>query len=164
QRARGMGSIALYHKGLYALKARHDSATVQSVIASLSKSRPQAAQILEGLLSAASKRSAQIEALEKLRPLARVDRYSSMTPPNGPNIDEALGAALVADGRANDAIKVCGEELNDRPRRAASLLGLLRAQEAACDKAGARVTRAELTKMWAHADPEVRAKLMARAE
>jgi len=164
QRARGMGSIALYHKGLYALKARHDSATVQSVIASLSKSRPQAAQILEGLLSAASKRSAQIEALEKLRPLARVDRYSSMTPPNGPNIDEALGAALVAGGRANDAIKVYGEALNDRPRRAASLLGLLRAQDAAGDKAGARATRAELKKMWAHADPEVRAKLMARAE
>jgi len=75
-----------------------------------------------------------------------------------------VGAALVAGGRANDAIKVYGEALNDRPRRAASLLGLLRAQEAAGDKAGARVTRAELTKMWAHADPEVRAKLMAGAK
>jgi len=111
------------------------------------------------LLNAAGKPSAQIESLEKLRPLARVDRYSSMTPPSGPNIDEELAAALVAGGRANDAIKVYREALNDRPRRAASLLGLLRAQEAAGDKAGARVTRAELTKIWQHADPEVRAKL-----
>ena len=75
-----------------------------------------------------------------------------------------VGAALVAGGRANDAIKVYGEALNDRPRRAASLLGLLRAQDAAGDKAGARATRAELKKMWSRADPEVRAKLMAGAK
>jgi len=161
QRARGMATAALYQRGLFALEARHDSMAVRSVIASLTASRPQAARALEGLLSAAGagNNSAAIESLEKIRPLTRVDRYSSMTPAIGLNIDEELGAALVAGGRANDAIKVYREALNDRPRRAASLLGLLRAQEAAGDKTGARVTRAELAKMWAHADPEVRAKL-----
>jgi hypothetical protein len=82
-----------------------------------------------------------------------------MTPSPTINVDEALGAALVAGGRAADAIKVYREALADRPRRAASLLGLARAQEAAGDKAGARLTYNELSKMWSRADPEVRALL-----
>jgi predicted Zn-dependent protease len=82
-----------------------------------------------------------------------------MTPGSGINIDEELGAALLAAGRANDAIRIYREALTDRPNRAASLLGLARAQEAAGDKAGARAAYAELSNVWAHADPEVRALL-----
>ena len=82
-----------------------------------------------------------------------------MTPGSGINIDEELGAALIAAGRASDAVKIYREALDDRPRRAASLLGLARAQEAAGDRVGARATYAELSKVWAHADREVRARL-----
>ena len=75
------------------------------------------------------------------------------------DIDEELGAALIAAGRASDAVKIYREALDDRPRRAASLLGLAQAQEAAGDRVGARATYAELSKVWAHADREVRARL-----
>jgi TolA-binding protein len=88
-----------------------------------------------------------------------VDRYSSMTPNVAINFPDELGRALIAAGKASDAVRVYNEALADRPRVAASLLGLARAQEAAGDKAGARATYAELRKVWAHADPDVRAIL-----
>jgi hypothetical protein len=122
--------------------------------------RPVLATLLEAELSSiGADKSATIGILEKLRPMTRVDRNRSMTPSPTINVDEALGAALVAGGRPTDAIKVYREALADRPRRAASLLGLARAQEAAGDKAGARLTYNELSKMWSRADPEVRALL-----
>src|SRR4029079_9192017 len=62
-------------------------------------------------------------------------------------------------GRASEAVKVYREALADRPRRAASLLGLARAQDAAGDHTDARATYAELSKRWSHADANVRASL-----
>ena len=91
--------------------------------------------------------------------MTRVDRYSSMTPANSINIADELGGALIAAGQANEAVTIYREALSDRPRVASLLLGLARAQEAAGDKAGARATYAELQKVWAHADPDVRAML-----
>ena len=160
QRARGMAITSLVQKAIVAVKARHDTLTAKSVDASLAFVPPAFHALLQALIDLDSHdASVRIAALEKVRPIIRVDRYSSMLPSNVINFDEVLGAELVAAGRPNDAIKVYLEALNDRPRRAASLLGLARAQEAAGDKAGARSTLAELSKVWANADPEVRAQL-----
>ncbi len=108
------------------------------------------------LLEKAGDRSGMVAALETLRPNTRVDRYSSMTPSPMRNSDEALGAALIASGRVQEAVATYRDALRDRPRRGASLLGLARAQSAAGDVAGARQTYDELAKMWLRADPEVR--------
>ena len=159
-RAVGMAVSSTYHRALAALRTRRDEAAVRSAMAVVSTVRPVLATLLEAELSSiGADKSATIGILEKLRPMTRVDRNRSMTPSPIINVDEALGAALVAGGRAADAIKVYREALADRPRRAASLLGLARAQEAAGDKAGARLTYNELSKMWSRADPEVRALL-----
>ncbi|MFN2602903.1 MAG: tol-pal system YbgF family protein [Gemmatimonadaceae bacterium] len=160
QRARGMATVSLYQRAVVAFKTRHDSAAVRAAIATIGNTRPAIRRILESELSnVGATNSKRIETLEALRPLTRVDRYASMTPSPFVNVDEALGAALVADGRATDAVRIYREALEDRPRRAASLLGLARAQEAAGDKAGARATYAELSKMWVRADPDVRTLL-----
>lgn len=159
-RARNMGTISRYQHGLVALKGRKDPAGVRAAIASLASAPPRFTQILQTLLTADSIPAAEkIEALEKLWTMTRVDRYSSMTPNAAINIADELGGALIKAGRASEAVRVYNEALSDRPRVAGSLLGLARAQEAAGDKPGARATYAELTKVWAHADPDVRAIL-----
>lgn len=159
-RARGMGIVSRYQHAMVALRGRKDPAGARAAIASLSSGPPRFAQILQTLLGVDSlSPSEKIATLEKLWAMTRVDRYSSMTPPSTINIAHELGAALIAAGRASDAIKVFTEALYDRPRVAGLLLGLARAQEAAGNKAGARATYAELGKVWAHADPDVRAIL-----
>ena len=159
-RARGMGIVSRFQHGLAALRGRRDSEGARAAIASLSNARPGFAKTLQTLLSIDSAPpSERIAALEEIRTATRVDRYSSMTPNVAINFPDELGRALIAAGKASDAVRVYNEALTDRPRVAVSLLGLARAQEAAGDKAGARATYAELRKVWAHADPDVRAIL-----
>jgi tetratricopeptide (TPR) repeat protein len=158
-RARSMATASRYQRGTVAAM-RRDSTAARAAAVAIRSARPAMAQMVEvSLLEKTGSRDAFITALETLRPQTRVDRYSSMTPSPMINVDETLGAALIAAGRPRDAIAVYRGALMDRPRRAASLLGLARAQEAAGDKAGAQQTWDELSKMWKHADPEIRSLL-----
>jgi Flp pilus assembly protein TadD len=160
QRAQGMATVSIYQRAVVALRTHRDSAQVRAAIAALGNGAPLISQRLEaelGLLDATN--AAKIQILEALRPRTRVNRYASMTPSPFLNVDEELGVALVADGRYADAIRVYREALEDRPRRAATMLALLRAQRAAGDTAGARTTYAELAKIWKHADGPVLALL-----
>ena len=158
-RSRSMATASRYQRGTIAA-LRGESTAAASLANAIRETRRAMAQMIEiTLLEKQGNRDEMIAALEKLRPQARVDRYSSMTPSPMVNVDETLGAALVATGRASQAIEVYRGALMDRPRRAVSLLGLARAQEAAGDKAGARKTYDELSKMWKGADPEVRSLL-----
>ncbi len=161
-RAKFMASASLYQRATVAA-LRGDSVAAKAGANALPASRRSMATMVGiTLLEKAGDSSAVIAALETLRPGARVDRYSSMAPSPLRNIDETLGAALVAAGRPEDAIAIYREALRDRPRRAASLMGLARAQSAAGDSAGARQTREELTKMWHRADAEARSRIGAR--
>ncbi|HEY0242087.1 MAG TPA: tetratricopeptide repeat protein [Gemmatimonadaceae bacterium] len=156
-RARSMALGSLYQRGTIAAM-RGDSTTAITMAEAIRAPREAMASLIEiSLLEKRGDRRTVIAALEKLRPQARVDRYSSMRPSPVLNIDETLGAALVVAGRPRDAIEVYREALKDRPGRAASLLGLARAQSAAGDKSAAGQTYAELAKIWNRADPEVKA-------
>lgn len=157
ERARSMAATSLYQRGTLAA-LRGDSVTAVSVAASLRQVRPVMAAMIDiTLLEHARDTAGMINALESLRPRSRVDRYSSMVPSPLRNADEMLGAALVASGRAMEAIAIYRDALKDRPHRAASLLGLARAQRAAGDDAAARATYDELAKIWRHADRDVAA-------
>lgn len=158
-RARSMATASLYQRGTVAAM-RGDTALAKSAAAVVGRFRPVMAQMIGvSLLAQRKDRNAMVAALEALAPQARVDRYSSMTPSPVINPKEMLGALLVESGRAREAVEVYRQALLDRPRRAASLLGLARAQDAAGDAAGARRTYDELSKMWEHADARVRAQL-----
>ena len=159
ERARGMGAYSLYQRSVVAMR-RGDTTTAVNALGILEKTRPLIARRLElELRSRQSTDLDRIAALEKLRPATRVDRYVSMTPSPVFNLDEQLGEALVAAGRPKEAIAIYREALSDHPGRAALLLGLARAQEAAGDSAGARATCAELSRIWSKADADVRALL-----
>ena len=156
-RARGMAIGSLYQRGtIAALKG--DTAAAQAAVKALRVIRPPAADMITVVMLQRSGRQAEtITLLEKLRPQVRVNRYVTMVPSGVMNLSETLGAALVAAGRAREAVEIYRDALKDRPRRAASLLGLAKAQTAAGDVAGARATYEELRKMWRNADAQVRA-------
>ncbi len=154
-RARGMATISLYQRGTVAA-LRGDTAAAQAAARALRTIRPSAAQMITAtLLDRSGHRSEMIAVLQKLRPQVRVNRYVTMTPSGIMNLNETLGAALVSAGRAGEAIELYREALGDRPRRAASMLGLARAQASAGDSAGAAATYAELRTMWKKADQQV---------
>ena len=148
---------SLYQRGtIAALKG--DTAAAQAAVKALRVIRPPAADMITVVMLQRSGRQAEtITLLEKLRPQVRVNRYVTMVPSGVMNLSETLGAALVAAGRAREAVEIYRDALKDRPRRAASLLGLAKAQTAAGDVAGARATYEELRKMWRNADAQVRA-------
>jgi tetratricopeptide (TPR) repeat protein len=81
---------------------------------------------------------------EELRPIAGPAFYE---PPR-----EALGNALLAAGRAKDAVAVFEREIEQRPNRALALLGAARAAKAAGDGATARAHYATLVELWRDAD------------
>jgi hypothetical protein len=97
-----------------------------------------------------------IGTLRSLREAGRAARFSSMTPSSTLHVHEELGAALLATGRAKEAVAVYEEALRDQPDRAAALLGLARAQAAAGDTTGVRATQARLAATWKRADAAVR--------
>ena len=155
-RATNMATVSLYQRGEIAA-IRGDSVSAMNAADAIRPVRPAFAGMIEiTLLNAQGKHAAALTALEKLRQTVRVDRYSSMTPSPVINNDETLGAALVAMQRPREAVQVYQEALIDRPRRAASLAGLARAQTAAGDQEGARKTLAALSAMLKNADPEAR--------
>jgi len=158
-RAASMAMVSLYQRGAIAA-IRGDSLPAMNAANAIRPVRPAFADMIEvTLLNAQGKLGAAIAAMEKLRKTTRVDRYSSMIPTPVINNDETLGAALVSMKRPREAVRIYQEALIDRPRRAASLAGLARAQSAAGDQEGARKTLAELAAMLRKADPEARRQL-----
>jgi tetratricopeptide (TPR) repeat protein len=158
-RAANMATVSLYQRGAIAA-IRGDSVSAMNAASAIRPVRSAFADMIEiTLLNAQGKQAAAIAALEKLRNTVRVDRYSSMTPSPIINNDETLGALLVSVKRPREAIQIYQEALIDRPRRAASLAGLARAQAAAGDQEGARKTLAALSSMLKNADPEARRQL-----
>ncbi len=159
ERARGMAGWSIYQQSIVA-GMRGDTLAAQEAAKMLRAQVPRLANLADAVIvSARGNCAATIETLEKLRPEMRVDRYSSMTPNRALIVDEQLGAVLTDAGRFREAIDIYKEALVDRPRRAAALLGLSRAQAAAGDSAAARATRDQLSTIWRHADPDVRVGL-----
>jgi tetratricopeptide (TPR) repeat protein len=84
-------------------------------------------------------------------------------PPNGYPPHELLGDALLAVGRANDAIAAYTKELELMPNRSRTLLGLARAQRAGGDAAAAAKTETRLRENWRRADAAALATLVSRS-
>jgi tetratricopeptide (TPR) repeat protein len=64
-------------------------------------------------------------------------------------VRQTLGAVLLEDGKADEAIREFQASLMEAPNNAYALFGLMSAQEAAGDTAGAKVTQALFDKAWA---------------
>jgi len=64
-------------------------------------------------------------------------------------VRQTLGAVLLEDGQADAAIREFQASLMEAPNNAYALFGLMSAQEAAGDAAGAKVTQALFDKAWA---------------
>jgi predicted Zn-dependent protease len=75
---------------------------------------------------------------------------------------ELLGDALLAGGRAKDAVAAYQKGLELMPNRSLGLLGLARAQRAAGNDAAAARTTARLRQNWRRADPTATSLLAAR--
>jgi tetratricopeptide (TPR) repeat protein len=159
ERAKGFALSSLYQRGVVSA-LRGDSITAQAAIAALRTQRPPLADRIQlTLLIQRSDTAAVLAMLDKMRPSLRADRYRSMLPSFAINASEQIAGFLVAAGKPRDAISLYQESLADRPRRAASLLGLARAQMSAGDHTGAEKTYNELSAIWRNADPAVRAFL-----
>lgn len=158
-RAKGMAETSMYERSTVSA-IQGDTVYGHGAAESVRSVAPRIAMLIGvGFVIARNNCNEIISALEKIRPQTRVDRYTSLTPSNGFVIGTLLGNALTGAGRYREAIDVYKEALADRPRTAGALLGLARAQDGAGDTAGARATRAQLSAIWSHADPGVRALL-----
>ena len=69
---------------------------------------------------------------------------------------ELLGDILLELGRANEAVAAYTAQLARTPRRAATLLGLVRAARASRDTTTATKAHRELAEIWRWADEDVR--------
>jgi tetratricopeptide (TPR) repeat protein len=76
-------------------------------------------------------------------------------PPGSYPASELLGDALLAAGRAKDAVAAYRRQLELMPNRSRTLLLLARAQRKAGDVAGAATTEAQLRRNWHAADTGV---------
>jgi cytochrome c-type biogenesis protein CcmH/NrfG len=80
-------------------------------------------------------------------------------PPNTYPPHELLGDALLASGRAKEAIVAYSKGLELMPNRSLTLLGLARAQRAAGDVTAAVKTEAQLRENWKRADARATSRL-----
>jgi tetratricopeptide (TPR) repeat protein len=159
ERAQGFALSSLYQRAIVSV-LRGETSRAQSAIAALRSQRPPLADRVElTLLIRRGDTNGVLAMLTRLRPNLRPDRYTSMVPSFALNATEQFARFLVAAGKPRDAISLYQESLADRPRRAASLLGLARAQMAAGQRSSAEKTYDELSKMWRNADPAVRTNL-----
>jgi hypothetical protein len=83
-------------------------------------------------------------------------------PPGTAPAHELLGDALLAVGRAKDAVTSYEKELELMPNRSRTLLQLARAQRKAGDAAAAARTEARLRHNWHAADPGLTTRLAER--
>ena len=106
-------------------------------------------KVVEGQLARATgDRMAAATALEEA---ARIQAgLSYMEPPYWYYpVRQTLAAVLLEEGRTDAAIREFQASLVEAPNNAYALFGLMSAQEAAGDAAGAKVTRALFEKAWA---------------
>jgi tetratricopeptide (TPR) repeat protein len=166
-RARSMALSSAYQRAAAAILARRDTmpahATARAFREAMATRRAGTpmmsglAAMLDAMLQQQrGDRESAIGTLTSLRAAGRAARFGSMTPSSTLHVPEELGAALVAAGRAKEAVAVYEEALRDQPNRAAALLGLARAQAAAGDTTAARATQARLAATWKRADTAVR--------
>ena len=94
------------------------------------------------------------QAFDRLREaVAREERLVYDEPPGWMQpVRHALGALLLADGRASEAESVYRADLGRHPNNAWSLLGLQQSLEAQGQIAEARAMEGEVTRAWARAD------------
>jgi tetratricopeptide (TPR) repeat protein len=98
--------------------------------------------------------------IASLQAAAKVDAgIVHLGPPNTVPPSELLGDALLAAGRAKEAVAAYDKQLELTPNRSRALLGLSRAQRAAGDAEGARKSEARLRVNWRRADPSAKAML-----
>jgi tetratricopeptide (TPR) repeat protein len=101
--------------------------------------------------------------LASLGAAAKVDAgVVHLGPPGSYPPSEMLGDALLAAGRANDAIAAYRQQLELMPNRSRTLLLLARAQRKAGDVAGATKTEAQLGRNWRAADAGVATRITER--
>ena len=99
--------------------------------------------------------------------LERLDHLEGARPTAGPawlrTAHETLGEALLAAGKAREALAQYEQDLDARPNRAIALLGAARAAKAAGDAEKARAHYATLAALWSEADADLPALAEVRA-
>jgi tetratricopeptide (TPR) repeat protein len=106
-------------------------------------------KVVEGQLARANgNRGAAVAALEEA---ARIQAgLSYMEPPYWYYpVRQTLAAVQLEDGKTDEALREFQASLVEAPNNAYALFGLMSAQEAAGDEAGAKVTRGLFEKAWA---------------
>ena len=162
-RTRTMATWSVYQRAAAALLARGDSVPAAAAVRAFRAAdapagpvAPRAAALLEALvIRARGDSAATIVALQSLQAEAAVARNLSMSPPQALLVDEQLGTALLAAGRASDAIPVFERALSVRPNRAAALIGLAWAKHTVEDNEGARAVCRRLAEVWRRADADL---------
>jgi predicted Zn-dependent protease len=171
-RARGMALTSTYQRAVAAILARRDTVPAVAAVRAFREVDAEApggamaarlaAQIEVMVMQARGDRDEALAALQKLQPDTRAPRHRSMVPPSTLIMSEQLGASLLDAGRAQEAVTAYQQALEDRPNRAAALLGLARAKAAAGDRAGATEAYARLLAVWQRADSTISALAEAR--
>lgn len=162
-RTRSMATWSVYQRAAAAVLARADTVPAAAAVRAFRAAgtlagplAPRLAALLEALVvQSRGDSAATIALLESFQAEAAVARNRSMSPPQALLVDEQLGAALLAAGRASDAIRVFEQALSVRPNRAAALVGLARAKHAAGDNDGAGTVCRQLAEVWQHADADL---------
>jgi tetratricopeptide (TPR) repeat protein len=162
-RTRTMAIWSVYQRAAAALLARGDTVPAAAAVRAFRAAgtqagplAPRTAALLEALVvQARGDTAATIAVLQSLQAEAAVARNRSMSPPQVLPVDEQLGTALLAAGRASDALLVFERALSVRPNRAAALIGLARAKHAAGDDHGAGTACRQLAEIWHRADADL---------
>jgi tetratricopeptide (TPR) repeat protein len=147
----------------------------RAVIAALLGDTAQAKQMVESLPERATITRGEVAGLlarargdtanwiASLETAAKLDAgIGHLGPPSSYPPSELLGDALLAVGRAKDAVAAYRQQLELMPNRSRTLLLLARAQRKAGDTAGAAKTEAQLRRNWHAADAGVATRLAQR--
>jgi tetratricopeptide (TPR) repeat protein len=157
-RARNFANGEIYRIAFVAAQLG-DTALARRVLDSLPERSVVARGEVAGLLAKA--RGDTANWIASLEAAANADAMVvHLGPPNVYPAHELLGDALLAVGRAADAVKAYEKGLELMPNRSRSLLGLVRAQHAAGDVTGAAKTEARLRENWRRADAGARAMMV----
>jgi len=131
----------------------------------LAESLPERSTIARGELAGllAKARGDTANWIASLEATAKLDAANPhLGPPSTVPASELFGDALLAIGRAEDAVTAYRQQLELMPNRSRTLLALARAQRKAGDVAGAAKTEAQLRRNWRAADAGVTTRLAGR--